>query len=150
MNTSVWKACIALLALAGCERSATAPNVRIANAWVRLPAAPGGEAAGYFEADANRPGEVLTAVSSPGARVEMHESMTMNRMSKMEPIANAPFEGDRLAFAPGARHLMIFGLDPKLKPGGFIPLTLRFKSAPPATVDAKLVAAGAPAPDDAG
>lgn len=148
MNKPLPLAIAAVLILGGCDRTPASPQVEVKRAWIRLPAAPGGEGAGYFEAKANRPGELLVAASSPSARAEMHESMTMNQMSAMQPIASAAFDDRRLAFAPGGKHLMLFGLDPKLKSGGTVPLTLRFKSAPPVTVEAKLVAAGDSPPSD--
>jgi periplasmic copper chaperone A len=138
----------ALLLLAGCSRTTERPEVQVEHAWLRLPASPGGPAAGYFVAKANGGGEAIVAASVPNARVEMHESMTVNHMSSMRPIDAAPFDGERIVFAPGGKHLMIFGLDAKA--GGTLPLTLRFKSAPPVTVQARLVAAGQPAPVDDG
>jgi copper(I)-binding protein len=136
--------------LAGCSREAEAPSVEVKAAWLRLPAVPGGAAAGYFEAEANRSGQILVAAAIPGARVEMHESMTANHMTTMQPLATAPFAGKRLSFAPGGKHLMVFGLAGDATPGTTVPLTLRFKSAPPVTVAAKLVAAGQSAPGDDG
>jgi copper(I)-binding protein len=137
----------AVFLLVGCDRAPKPPQVQVERAWVRLPAAPAVPGAGYFEAKANGAGQALVGVSSPGLRIEMHESMTMNQMSAMRPIDSAEFAGERLAFAPGGKHLMIFGLDPKLKPGATLSLSLRFSSAPPVTVEAKLVGAGEAAPD---
>jgi copper(I)-binding protein len=148
MNRLLMLAAASAVSLAACERAPRSPEVQVQRAWIRLPAAPGGAAAGYFEARANRPGEAVVGASLPGARVEMHESMTMNHMSSMHPIEAAPFDAARVSFAPGGKHLMIFGLDPELKPGGTAPLTLRFKSAPPVTVTAKLIGAGDPPPSD--
>lgn len=148
MNKLFAIAFAAAFLLPGCNRAPSAPEVTVKHAWVRLPAAPGVPGAGYFLASANSAGEALVAVSSPGLRTEMHESMTMNHMSAMRPIASAGFDEGKLAFAPGGKHLMIFGLDPNLKAGGTLPLSLRFKSAPPVTVEAKLVGAGEPAPSD--
>jgi copper(I)-binding protein len=138
----------AVILLAGCDRAPKTDEVQVKRAWVRLPAAPGLPGAGYFQAKANGAGQVLVGISSPGLRLEMHESMTVNHMSAMQPIGSAAFDGERLTFAPGSKHLMIFGLDPTLKPGGTLPLSLRFRSGPPVTVEAKLVGAGEPAPSN--
>ncbi|MDB5669726.1 MAG: hypothetical protein JWO25_685 [Alphaproteobacteria bacterium] len=139
-----------LLLLSGCGQGSQKPEAKVRGAWVRLPAAPSGTGAGYFEAEANTKGEALVSAAAPGARVEMHESMTMNHMASMQPIASAAFQDGKLKFAPGGKHLMIFGLDPKLKPGATVPLSLRFRAAPTVTVEARLVGAGDPAPGDDG
>ena len=141
---------LALLLLAGCSSAAEAPSVEVKQAWLRLPAAPGGAAAGYFVAEADHADEALISASLPGARIEMHESMTMNHMASMRPIDSAAFDGKTLVFQPGGKHLMVFGLGGDAKAGGTLPLTLRFRTAPAVTVQAKLVAAGQPAPGDDG
>jgi hypothetical protein len=137
-----------LILLSGCDRAPQTPEAKVTRAWVRLPAAPGGAGAGYFEVESNRNDDALVAVSVPGARIEMHESMTMNHMSSMQPIASAAFADGKLVFAPGGKHLMIFDLVPKLEPGATLPLSLRFRTAPPVTVEARLIGAGEPAPGD--
>jgi copper(I)-binding protein len=137
--------CLSLLA--GCDGTAKTPNAEVDASWVRLPAVAGREGAAYFRIESNRPQDALLSVSAPGLRVEMHESMTMNHMSSMRPIASADFADGKLVFAPGGKHLMLFGLDPALKSRGSIPLTFRFKASPPVTVRARLVGAGDPAPD---
>ena len=141
---------LALLLLAGCSPAAQAPSVEVKQAWLRLPAAPGGAAAGYFVAEARHADDALISASLPGARIEMHESMTMNHMASMRPIDSAAFDGKTLVFQPGGKHLMVFGLGGDAKAGGTLPLTLRFRTAPAVTVQAKLVAAGQPAPGDDG
>ena len=47
--------------------------------------------------------------------------------------------GEKIAFEPGGKHLMIFGLDPKLKPRDRLRLTFKFRVAPPVEVEARLV-----------
>ena len=65
-------------------------------------------------------------------------------MTSMQAIPSAAFEdGKPLAFAPGGKHLMLFNLDPALKPGDKIPLTFRFAKAPPVTVEADVLGPGA-------
>jgi periplasmic copper chaperone A len=125
----------ALLALGACHRG---PGVSVKRAWVRLPAVAGGAAAGYFTARSNRD-DALVGVEAPGARIELHESMKTAGMTGMRPIAAADLPAsETIAFAPGGKHLMIFGLD-RLKPGGRLRLTFRFRSAPPVEAEARLV-----------
>jgi copper(I)-binding protein len=138
----------AMLALAGCHRGPTVPRARIERAWVRLPAVPGGEGAGYFTARANVPDRLLS-VSAPGARITLHRTMSESGMTTMRPLASVALPaGEKIAFAPGGLHLMIAGLDPKLKRRGRIALVFRFEAAPPVTVRARLVGPGEGAPGD--
>ena len=129
----------AAMSLASCHRAAGSPAVSVKRAWVRLPAVAGGAAAGYFTATANRD-DGLLAVTAPGARIELHESMTKGGMTSMRPLtAVALPAGEKIAFEPGGKHLMIFGLGPNLKPRDRLRLTFRFRSAPPVEAEARLV-----------
>ena len=135
---------IAVLALAsGCHPRATAA-LSASDAWVRLAAVPGRPAAAYFTIQGGAQPDRLVRVTSPAAAtIELHESMA----GGMRPIAGADVRaGGTLAFAPGGRHAMLFGLSPKVAPGGAI--ELRFTMASGRTIDgeAEAIAAGDPAP----
>ncbi|WP_448581801.1 copper chaperone PCu(A)C [Thermaurantiacus sp.] len=115
---------------------ASAPKV--AGAWLRLPAASGRPAAGYFELSAT-PGDALVAASSPRAgRIELHSMTSVDGVMRMR--AESQFEvpsSGRLSFAPGGNHLMLFDLAAGLKPGDRVPVTLRFASGAEVTVNAE-------------
>jgi hypothetical protein len=114
----------------------TAP--RVSGAWVRLPAAAGRPAAGYFEIQ-GRPGDALVSVSSPAAgRVEMHSMTSDGGVMRMRAESRLDLDSaGRLVLAPGGNHLMLFDLDPALRPGARIPLTLSFASGASVTVNAE-------------
>lgn len=117
---------------------------KVTGAWLRLPAASGRPAAGYFELAAT-PGDALVAASSPRAgRVEMHSMTMVDGVMRMraEGRFEVPTSG-RLSFAPGGNHLMLFDLAPGLKPGDRVPVTLRFASGAEVTVSAEARAPGA-------
>lgn len=152
----VMTAAVALLALAGCHKARPATGVSITQAWVRLPAVPGRAAAGYFTGE-SAADDTLLGVSAPGARVEMHETISMGgsgamgAMTGMRPVASVALPaGNAVRFAPGGKHLMIFGLDPKLKKGDTIRLSFRFRKGPPVTATAQLVGPADPPPTNAG
>lgn len=139
----------ALLALAGCRGGTPQTGVSVEHVWVRLPAVAGGAGAGYFAATAPAD-DALLAVTTRGARIELHESMTHEGMTSMRPLRTVALPaGDEVRFAPGGKHLMIFGLDRGLKKGGTLPLTFRFRASPAVTVNARLVGAGDAPPEDA-
>jgi hypothetical protein len=149
-------AATALLGLAGCHKARPATGVSVTGAWARLPAVSGQAGAGYFTAK-SAADDILLGASTPGARIEMHETMSisgsaaMGAMTGMRPVASVALPaGEAIRFAPGGKHLMIFGLDPKLKKGDTIRLAFRFRKAPPVTASAQLVGPADPPPANAG
>src|SRR5438309_11279869 len=92
----------ALLPLGGCHEAPADGGVSVEHVWVRLPALPGGAAAGYFTATAPAD-DTLLGISAPGARIELHETMAMagagamGAMTGMRPLANVPLAaGDEM------------------------------------------------------
>ena len=131
--------------LAGCQPMP--PSVE--DAWIRLPAVQGRPAAAYFELDAGRAAQTLLSVKSPIAiRSELHESMEMDGgMMSMKPLAQLAIPaGDDVEFAPGGKHVMLFDIAPSAKPGDVTKLIFTFADGQTLEVDAKLLAAGDPAP----
>lgn len=130
--------------LAGCDTRSTGSMVVTRDAVVRLAAVPGGPAAGYFTMSASLDHVALASVTSPKAkRIEMHETMSSGSMSSMRPLARVDIrQGEEIIFAPGGRHLMLFDLDPGLKPGDRIPLDFHFSRNGVASVSARIVGPG--------
>jgi copper(I)-binding protein len=99
--------------------SASAADLRLSEAWVRLIAG-GAPAAGYFTLHNDGPVDLrLEGASSPDfGMAEMHRTMTDGGRTTMEPVDSAvvPAHGT-LAFAPGGYHLMLMHPKPGLKPG---------------------------------
>ena len=148
MKTLSALACLAL-PLAACGHAETDPKVT--HAWVRLPAVPGQPAAAYFEIDGGRTDERLIAVASAVAqKAELHESMgggAMGSMAGMRPLPAVTVpSGAHIVFKPGARHVMLFGLEPIVAPGTAVPLRFGFASGRTAEAEAKTVRAGEDAP----
>ncbi|MBH1992894.1 MAG: copper chaperone PCu(A)C [Sphingomonadaceae bacterium] len=85
----------------------------IDQAWIRLSPNKETPSAGYFVAHGGDAGGQLRGVLTDYAlKVEMHESMTENGMMTMKPIdhVDIPAKGE-VAFAPGGKHLMIWGVN---------------------------------------
>jgi copper(I)-binding protein len=136
------------LMMAACQ---PARQVSIDRPWVRLSAVPTNPSAAYFTLKGGAKDETLTAVSALAAiRAEMHESMKGDSgMMAMAPLKLVVVRaGDRVTFAPGGKHVMLFGLKPEVKPGGKTPLTFTFASGQTITVQARVVGAGDSAPGD--
>ncbi|NIJ08612.1 hypothetical protein FHS31_002233 [Sphingomonas vulcanisoli] len=140
-------ALLAAFALAACHRAPE--HVSVTHAWVRLAAVPGQPSAAYFAMEDVRTDMRLVKVESALAqRAELHESMkTMAGMGEMKPLASVDLPaGGKIAFAPGGRHVMLFGLDPLVKPGTAVPLRFGFSDGSTTEAEAKTVAAGDDAP----
>ena len=104
----------------------------------------------YFTLKGGPKDETLTGVAAPAAmRAEMHESMGKGAVMTMAPVKLVAVRaGDSVPFAPGGKHVMLFGLQPAVTAGGTTPLTFTFASGRTITVSARVVGAGDSAPRD--
>ena len=136
-----------LAALAGCNPE-TGSSRSVSNAWIRLPAVAGRPAAGYVTIAATPDHRALVSVSSPRAgRIEMHETMRHGSMTGMKKTDRIDLVKAReIVFAPGGRHLMLFDMDPALKPGAKADLVFHFENGATSTLPARVVAAGDESP----
>lgn len=136
------------LLLASCDTRSTSSTVAVRKPVIRLSAAPEGPAAGYLTLSASKDHVALVSVSSPKAdRIEMHETMSSGSMTSMRPLARIDVRYGEIVFAPGGRHLMLFGVDPTLKPGDHMPLVLQFSNKGVAAVNARVIGPGEEVPN---
>jgi copper(I)-binding protein len=115
-----------------------------------MAAVPANPSAAYFTLKGGPKDETLTGVRAPAAqRAEMHQSMGSGGMMTMAPLKVVALRsGDSVTFAPGGKHVMLFGLKPEARPGTTTPLTFTFASGRTVTAQARLVGAGDEAPGD--
>lgn len=139
--------------LAGCSKSA---EPAVTQGWMRLPANPAAPAAAYFTLKGGRKAETLVGVSTDlAAKAEMHDTMTMKgampghggAMTGMAPLARVPLPaGGEVAFAPGGRHVMVFGVKPQARAGGTAVMTFHFADRTQAVARLRVVGPADPAP----
>ena len=140
-------------AVAGCGGNEAVLGVE--RAIVRLSPNPAAPSVAYFTVTGGPVDDRLIGVSSPVAvRTEIHESMTMNPstgsgqgMATMKPLGDLKIPAlSTTAFKPGGKHLMLFDMNPGIKPGR--PITLTFTFSDGRRIDALVptIAPGAPAP----
>jgi len=134
-----------LLALPGCG---SPTEIHVTNAWVRLPAAPGRPAGAYFTLHGGKANATLISISSDVAiKAEMHETVKSGAMSAMKPIEQVALPAaSKIVFAPGGKHVMLFDVNPGIKPGAPVPLLFTFADGQRITYKATAVGAGDPAP----
>lgn len=134
----------AALVLASCNARLPEPKVEVESAVVQLPAVPGRPGAAYFRLTTNNDPTKLVSVSSPSIdRIELHETVMDGGVARMREAQDLVFAPDEaLTFERGGRHAMLFGIDPALKAGDKVPLTLTFEPMKPVTVEADVQAFG--------
>lgn len=124
--------------------AAASGQAEVRQAWARLPVLADRPGAAYFTLVGGKEADRLIAISSPRVeRIELHEGGSHGGMATMRPIDSvAVGVGEQVAFAPGGRHAMLFGIDPALQAGQRLPLTFRFASGLEVGAEAELRAAG--------
>jgi hypothetical protein len=114
---------------------ALAAGVTVSDGWFR--ALPGTlPAGGYFALrNAGTKPISLTGASSPACGMLMlHQSKTQSGVSSMEMIDGIDVPaGGTVQFAPGGYHLMC--MQPRMKPGTKVPVTLEFTGGAKLTAD---------------
>ncbi len=131
---------VAATFLSACQGEPQSASASVEDAWVRLPAVSGRPGALYFRAEGTaRPIRIVGIASPRVERIEMHQTVTENGVSRMARLEDDAFgPGEPLVFEPGGKHAMLFGLDPELEPGDAISVTYTFDPAPPVTVQAEV------------
>ena len=144
MKRTVWLLAAALAVPAGgCGGVSNSIEAAAQPATVRLPLAPGRPGVAYLSLRAQGDRGALVSVTSPRiGRIEMHETMSSGSMSSMRPLQRIPIrDGEEIAFVPGGRHLMLFDMDPGLRPGDTLTLSFSFERGAPERLRATVVAA---------
>jgi periplasmic copper chaperone A len=128
---------VGVAALAAEPAAADEAGLALSGPYMRLiiPARP---AAGYFTlentGDAAR---ALVGAESPGCgSIMLHKSESKNGVETMMPVASVPVPAHQsISFAPGGYHLMCMAPTASLKPGGSVPVTLKFEDGGTLTGD---------------
>ena len=117
------------------------PGLALSAGRLVLPAVRGNPGAAYFTlTNGGAAPATLAAVWIDGAdKAEMHETAG----GSMAPLAALEVKpGETVAFEPGAKHVMAFGLKPGLEPGGEAEMTVTFADGDKLSAPLKLEAAG--------
>ena len=137
------------LLLAAC---ADPPPLYVDRAWVKMNPNPKAPSAGYFTVHGGPvPVELRGVMTDRALRIEMHESLESGGMMTMKPVDSVaiPAKTD-VTFAPGGKHIMLFGVNPEAVAQGKIPLTFLFSNGDRIIFDAVIQKAEGAAPAPAG
>lgn len=146
---ALFTALAAPLLLAAC---ADPPPLYVDQAYVRVNPNPEAPSAGYFVVHGGEaPVDLRGVLSDRALRIEMHESVDEGGMMKMKPVdAVAIPARTEVAFAPGGKHIMLFGINPEAVAQGTIPLTFLFSNGDRIIVDTVVQKPAGAAPAAAG
>ena len=126
---------------AGCGGKEGA-GIQVESAWMRQSPTVGDSGAAYMVIRNQGESEdtLLAAASSAAAMVELHETMEMEGMMHMAPVAGGVTipAGGEVELAPGGMHLMFMGLTQELTPGDTVEITLTFAQAGEVVVTADI------------
>lgn len=133
-----------LVLMVGPSWASAASSITVSNPWFRylLPQVPAGGFMTLHNASAKP--AVLTGVRSPACGMAMlHESITKSGMDAMIGVKTitVPAHSD-FSFSPGRYHVMC--MEPKMKLGETVPVTLLFQDAPAITISFAVYGADGP------
>jgi copper(I)-binding protein len=132
--------------VAGCTQE---PALTVDEGWVRLSAVPDRPAAAYFTLHGGETDTRLLSVTTNVAiRSEIHETMNEGGMMKMTPLDGLDVPANsEIKFAPGGKHVMLFNVNPGIKPNDRMELVFTFANGERLAYEAIVRAAdgGAPA-----
>ena len=144
MRNGTYAAVAALVLLAtGPALAGEGAGMAVQDAWMRM-LIPSRPAAGYFvlRNDGDAPRQLVGAQSPACGGLMLHRSLKEGGQDRMEMVKSVevPAHGT-VRFAPGGFHLMCMSPTAAVKPGGDVPITLRFANG--ASVTASFAVKGA-------
>lgn len=124
-----------LMAMTGCSDP---PPLYVDGGYVRLNANPQAPSAAYFTIHGGGEPVVLRGVTTDEAvRLEIHESMTKDNMASMKPVDSVDVPaGEQVKFAPGGKHIMLWGVNSAAIADGKISFTFIFSNGDRIIADA--------------
>ena len=109
--------------------SKQAPEINIADNWVRANAEGQDVGAAYMTITSASDTSLIKVESSVTQSVEIHSMSMDNGVMKMRMLENIDLKANTpYKLAPGGFHLMLFDLNKPLKVGGIVSFTLHFKN----------------------
>lgn len=119
---------VLVLAAAGGLGACQKQDPTVTEGWVRLASSPDRPSAAYFTVKGGSDATQLSSVSSQVAiRLEMHETVNQGGMMSMKPVTSVDVPaGGTVKFEPGGKHVMIWNVNPGIKPGARMPMVFTF------------------------
>ena len=131
-----------LLLMGGCSDSGSAPVLSVRSAVIPAPA-PGQGMAALYAVVSNSGAEDLTVLSvsvEGAAHAEVHRTAYDQGVMTMRPAPHPKVPaGGELRFEPSGLHIMLHGIDPGMKPGDRVVVSLSTEEGPALEFEAPIV-----------
>ncbi|MFQ5764689.1 MAG: copper chaperone PCu(A)C [Rhodospirillales bacterium] len=130
--------------------SVKAGKLVIFNAWARATPGYTGTAAAYVSIHNHglTPDRLVGASSPVASRVALHATKYTDGVMRMLRLDDISVEaGEKRILEPGGLHLMLTGLNRRLRTGERFPMVLRFKDSGEVTVTVEVMRVGAKGPE---
>ena len=115
-----------LFALPACA----AESIKVANAWVRAPAAGQTTLSAYVDLTSDRDAALVAAGSPVASRAELHSSTVEGGVMRMRALARIQLPaGQTVKLAPGGMHIMLLDVKRPAKAGDKLPIVLSIQPA---------------------
>lgn len=134
----------ALAAPAALVSCANPSPLYVDQAWIQLNPNAKAPAAAYFVIHGGpKPVKLLDILTEGAVNVEMHDSVMKNGMMTMAPMSAVDVPAKtNVAFTPGGKHLMLFGLNPAVIKAGTLKMIFVFSNGDRLIVDAQIKKGG--------
>lgn len=142
--------CAALSPGPAAGETVKAGKLVIFSAWARATPGYTGTAAAYLSIHNHglAPDRLVGASSPVASRVALHATKYTDGVMRMLRLDDVSIEaGEKKTLAPGGLHLMLTGLNRRLRTGQRFPLVLRFRDAGEVTVTVEVMRVGAKGPE---
>jgi periplasmic copper chaperone A len=139
MRVSRRAVALGLILAAAAQRAMANDTVTVVSAWARPAFAQTGMTALYLTIhnSATAPDELVGVETPIATQAELHETRLDNGIVSMRPVARLPLPaGGDLRLEPKGAHVMLMGFSQQLKVGDRFPVTLKFSTHPPITIEA--------------
>lgn len=120
-----------VLALLVAAPAFAASIIEVMHPWAR-PTIPNRPGVAYFGVHntGDTPDRLIGARAEGIGKIEIHKAEQKNAVMMMSPVEAVDIPAGGMAhFGPGGLHLMMFGIDPPLKDGDILNMTLIFEAA---------------------
>lgn len=105
--------------------------IEVMHPWAR-PTIPNRPGVAYFGVhnSGDAPDRLIGAQAKGVSKIEIHKAEQIGEVMTMAPVEAVDLPAGSMAhFGPGGLHLMMFGIDPPLKVGDTLEMTLIFETA---------------------
>lgn len=134
--------CLAIPVFAASACTRVPPDVEVSDAWCRASLPGAAAAACYVTLTATGEDRLVGAETVAAARTEIHTMSMAGGVMRMRPLDGLDLpRGRAVALRPGGEHLMLISPTAPLQAGDTVTLTLRFRRAAPASLQAPVRAA---------